>query len=114
MDGVGNRLVENAFFVLGLKPGCSRIEVEREGQKLLGQMDLGLAQAAEYATPLGLRPRTAELIRWAMAELRDPSRRLRHETWADVKTTEMPPPSPSTQIELEPWADARALMGWRR
>ena len=42
----------------------------------------GLAEAAHYATPLGRRPRTAELVRAAVSELRDPERRLVHEFWA--------------------------------
>ena len=41
-----------------------------------------LAQAKTYPTPLGRRPRTAELVRAAMAELREPERRLVHEWWA--------------------------------
>ena len=41
----------------------------------------GLAAAASYATPLGSRERTPEMVRSALAELRDPARRLAHEWW---------------------------------
>lgn len=79
---MAGRLLENPFYVLGLRPGCSRSEIEREGQKLLGMLELGLSAARRYDTPLGAQPRDAERVRWAMAELRDPTRRLVHELWA--------------------------------
>src|SRR5206468_2716613 len=70
------KLAENPFFVLGISPDASRIEVEREAQKLLGMLELGFAAAHTYATPLGPRPRTAEAVRAAVAALRDPYQRL--------------------------------------
>ena len=76
------KLVENPFFVLGLSAEASRIEVEREAQKLLGMLELGFAEARTYATPLGPRERTAEMVRAAVAALRDPYRRLVAELWA--------------------------------
>jgi hypothetical protein len=76
------RLVENAFLVLGLAADAPRLDVEREAQKLLGMLELGLAAAATYPTPLGPRPRTPELVRAAAATLRDPERRLVAEIWA--------------------------------
>jgi hypothetical protein len=76
------RLAENPFFVLGLAPDVSPREVEREAQKLLGMLELGLADAATYDTPLGPRSRTAERVREAAAVLRDPRRRLVAELWA--------------------------------
>lgn len=79
---MAGRLQENPFYVLGLRPGCSRSEIEREGQKLLGMLELGLSAARRYDTPLGAQPRDAERVRWAMAELREPARRLVHELWA--------------------------------
>ena len=72
----------NPFFVLGLAPDASRIEIEREAQKLLGMLELGFAEARTYATPLGPQPRTAEAVRAAVAALRDPSQRLVAELWA--------------------------------
>jgi hypothetical protein len=81
------RIAENPFYVLGLGVAASRQEVEREGHKLLGMLELGLATAASYPSPLGPQPRTAELVRAAMAELRDPQRRLVAELWARLPAT---------------------------
>jgi hypothetical protein len=106
------RLVDNPFFVLGLSPDASRIELEREAQKLLGMLELGFADAQTYQTPLGLRPRTAEAVRAAVAALRDPYRRLIAELWArhapplvdtEPEPEPEPPPSPIT----------RRALGWR-
>jgi hypothetical protein len=76
------RLAENPFFVLGLAPDAPPRDVEREAQKLLGMLELGLADAVTYATPLGPRTRTPERVRAAAAVLRDPRRRLVAELWA--------------------------------
>ena len=76
------RLAENPFFVLGISPDASRIEIEREAQKLLGMLELGFAAAQSYATPLGPRSRTPESVRAAVAALRDPYQRLLAELWA--------------------------------
>ena len=67
------RLVDNPFHVLGLRPEAGRLEVEREGQKLLGMLELRLKAAATYMTPLGPQTRTADRVRVAMAELMPPS-----------------------------------------
>ncbi|MCW5806642.1 MAG: hypothetical protein KIT31_30035, partial [Deltaproteobacteria bacterium] len=69
-------IADNPFFVLGLAPDASRIEVEREAQKLLGMLELAFPEARTYATPLGPRTRTPEAVRAAVAALRDPYRRL--------------------------------------
>jgi hypothetical protein len=37
-----DRFADNPFYVLGLRPDCARVDVEREGQKLLGMLGLGL------------------------------------------------------------------------
>ncbi len=76
------RLSQNPFFVLGLSPDAARAEIEREGQKLLGMLELGLSAARRYSSPIGTHERTSEVVREAMAELRDPERRLVHELWA--------------------------------
>lgn len=76
------RFLENPFFVLGVAPDASRIEVERAGQRLLAELAINRAAALHYDTPLGRAPRTSELVRQALAELRDPARRLLHEAWA--------------------------------
>jgi hypothetical protein len=106
------RFKENAFHVLGLRPTCTRMEVEREGQKLLAMLELGLSEATHYDTPVGRMPRTAEAIRAAMAALRDPATRLTHALWAQL------PPSTSSQVHAtpraEPWPEAPVRLGWRR
>ena len=71
----------NAFHVLAVPTTASRQEVERAGQKWLGQLELGLASARQYETPLGPRARTPELVRQALADLREPRQRLLHELW---------------------------------
>ncbi|KIG14757.1 hypothetical protein DB30_06343 [Enhygromyxa salina] len=75
------RLVDNPFYVLELAPDCTRAEVERAGQKLLAMIELDLAGGPTYPTPFGSGRRDAAKIREAMAELRDPQRRLFHELW---------------------------------
>ena len=84
MSDPRRRILHNPFYVLGLPVQASRVEVEREGQKLLGMLALGLSSACTYDTPLGPAARTPEAVREAMAELRDPERRLIHELWARV------------------------------
>jgi hypothetical protein len=82
------RLLENPFYVLELRPTATRAEIERQGQKLLGMLELGLAGSARYRTPLGVGVRTAEMVRKAVAELREPERRLLAEVWARLEVTE--------------------------
>jgi hypothetical protein len=105
-------LADNPFFVLGITAEASRIEVEREAQKLLGMLELGFAEATTYATPLGPRKRTAEMVRAAVAALRDPYRRLLAELWA----RHAPPPRSDTPARKPP-APARTglrrALGWR-
>ncbi|PRP90019.1 hypothetical protein ENSA5_68790 [Enhygromyxa salina] len=126
-EAARERLATNPFYVLGLRPDCTRAEVERQGQKLIGMLELELSAALRYRSPLGEHPRSPQLVRAAMAELRDPNRRLLHELWAsldpdagpdaspdsgpDAPTDEAGPPS-----ELRPFP-ALAALGfgdWRR
>ena len=100
-------LRDNAFHVLGLKPEATRAEVEREGQKLLAQLQLGLAEAAHYATPLGPQPRDADAVRSALAALRDPRTRLQHALWARLPA--LPPEEPVAPAPA--WPGALADMG---
>jgi hypothetical protein len=79
------RLAHNPFYVLELRPDCSRAEVERAGQKLIGMLELELSAAHSYRSPLGRHRRSPELVRRARAELRDPNRRLLHELWATLE-----------------------------
>ncbi len=112
---------DNPFFVLGLSTEASRIEVEREGQKLLGMIELGFADALSYATPLGARPRDAEKVRAALAVLRDPARRLVAELWArhaPPVSLQAPPPPPEVVSENRTSSAkpelprGRARLGW--
>jgi hypothetical protein len=106
-------LEDNPFFVLGLSPDTSRIEIEREAQKLLGMLELGFVDAKSYRTPLGPRARTPELVRAAVAALRDPYRRLLAELWArhapaardDLPETRLADEAPRTGL--------RRRLGWR-
>jgi hypothetical protein len=111
------RLAGNPFYVLGLRPDCARAEVEREGQKLIGMLELELSSATTYRSPVGVHRRTPELVREAMAELRDPNRRLLHELWATLEPGEAPTEDPSDasersereQAPLAPFPALRAL-----
>lgn len=76
-----DRHMTNPFRVLDLPPDTPADRVERQGEMLLSMLALGVADASRYQTPLGPEERTAEKVREAMAELRDPNRRLVHEWW---------------------------------
>lgn len=114
--GSRSRIADNPFYILALPPDCSRLEVEREGQKWLGMLEVGLSAARHYWTPLGTMERTTHKVREAMAELRDPERRLRHELWArlapehagDVPNAERRP------ADAPGFSQARARLGWSR
>ena len=107
-----SRIIDNPFFVLGLSCDASRIELEREAQKLLGMLELGFAAAQEYATPLGPQPRTPEAVRAAVAALRDPYQRLVAELWARHAPAEGPKAQPDASEPIGVPALRRAL-GWR-
>ena len=112
-----DRFADNPFYVLGLRPECGRLDVEREGTKLLGMLELGLKSAASYMTPLGPQPRTADKVRVAMSELRSPERRLLHEFWAVLPPRPEPPrpqPPPRPEHDLDAFAAAFAVHGWER
>lgn len=107
------KLADNPFFVLGLAPEASRIEVEREAQKLLGMLELGFVDAATYATPLGPRPRTPEQVRAAVAALRDPYQRLVAELWArHAPPARLEPPVP-VAAPARSRAGLRRALGWK-
>jgi hypothetical protein len=105
---IEERFAQNPFYVLGVARDCTRAELERAAQRLLSELELGLAAAATYMTPLGIRPRDADLVRRAAAELRDPARRLWHEIWASLPARYRPkrqrPAGPS----------ALGALGWTR
>ena len=106
-------LLDNPFYVLGLPCDASRLEIEREAQKLLGMLELGFAAAQSYATPLGPRARTAEGVRAAVAALRDPQQRLRAELWA----RHAPPTRTAAReqpLEVSATLGLRRTLGWGR
>ena len=105
-------ITTNPFLVLGVSPDTTRIEIEREAQKLLGMLELGFDDAKTYVTPLGPRARTAEAVRAAVAALRDPYQRLVAEVWARHA------PASSPARSAEPATDpgvpgTRRALGWR-
>jgi hypothetical protein len=113
------RIIDNPFYVLSLSPECTRAEVEREGQKLLGMLEIGLSAAKTYATPLGGCERSADKVREAMAELRDPERRLRHELWARLAPDHLGHMIQTRDSERAAGSSlafqrASARLGWRR
>jgi hypothetical protein len=126
--GALERIRDNPFYVVGVRPTASRMEVEREGQKLLGMLELKLASAMTYATPVGLGVRTPEKVRQAMAELRDPEKRLVHELWARLDPAAPRSEEPRDEVEeeleelaaevgegedpLAAWPEALEAMGW--
>jgi hypothetical protein len=116
------RIRDNPFYVLELQTTAARVEIERQGQKLLGMLELKLKSAASYPTPVGPGERTADKVRQAMAELRDPERRLGHELWArlDPRTPAAGGEAPREEAAAggearadAPWPEALAAMGWR-
>ncbi|MCC6551562.1 MAG: hypothetical protein IT372_00895 [Polyangiaceae bacterium] len=125
-EGALGRIRDNPFYVLGLRPSAGRMEIEREGQKLLGMLELRIASAATYPTPVGPGARTPEKVREAMALLRDPERRLAHEVWARLDPAHEPAPAMDDELEelaaaaargpredpLAPWPEAMIALGW--
>ncbi len=106
------RWQENPFFVLGLPPECTRAEAERAGERLLGLLALGASAGKTYMTPFGPCERTPERVRSALAELREPSRRIVHEVWARVAPEETAKPVVDPPAAA-PWTGAFGAAGWR-
>jgi hypothetical protein len=91
MDPVG----DNPFFVLELPATATPMEIERQGKMILARLELRLASASTYPSPLGPRPRTADDVRRAMRALGDPRTRLAAEPFAKAglsRTTVDPAP----------------------
>lgn len=110
----------NPFYVLDLASDCTRAEVERAGQKLLAMLELDLQGARVCATPDGPRGRDAAGVREAMAELRDPQRRLFHELWAQPRPWPLAGAGQVGELGDVPGLDgasgfeaALAALGWR-
>jgi hypothetical protein len=104
-------IADNPFYVLGLKHDCPPRDVEREGQRLLSMIALELKESLRYTTPVGERPRDADKVRLAMAELRDPAKRLVHEVLAKLPPVGPPHgPEPSHE-EVPGWERAQVAFG---
>jgi hypothetical protein len=73
---------KNSFYVLELAPDASPADIERQGRKLLGMLELGIERSTTYTCPVGVFGRDATMVREAMARLRDPKSRLRESTLA--------------------------------
>lgn len=100
-------LAKNPFFVLELTTGASRMDVERASQRLLSLLAIGAGAARRYECPLGVFERDEDQVRQAAATLRDPSRRLAWEFWAEL---------PRGVVENEAtggWPDALRSIAWR-
>ena len=100
---------ENPFYLLGLDPSASELVAEREGRKLLAQLELGLAAARIANTPLGPVERSAESVRKALSELRDPAKRRQYALWAQLPAAASESPS---EGQNPTWPDAMLALGW--
>ena len=112
-SAAARRFSQNPFRVLGLAPAATRAEVERAAQRLLAELELGLAGAQTYATALGPRPRDAEVVRAAAAELRDPEKRAWHELWA-LAPVRAPSDPAAAASAAQPVPSALRALGWQR
>jgi hypothetical protein len=68
---------KNPYWVLELDAASTPGEIERQGRKILGLIELGAGKALRYECPLGTFERDATMVREAIALLRDPKRRAR-------------------------------------
>ena len=110
-QGLFERIAENPFYVLGVATTATRTDLEREGNKLLSMLQLDLKESKTYRSPVGEHPRTAEAVRAAMAELRDPKRRLVHELLASLPVT-VAVPKPATAADEVKWPRAPLVFGY--
>lgn len=101
----------NPFFVLEVKTDAPRIEIERAGQRLLARFEISPESVAQYQTPLGRAVRDADMVRQALAALRDPVQRVAHELWADIGPVEQAAPEGD---ESFCWTDAERGLGWAK
>jgi hypothetical protein len=111
-QGLFQRIAENPFYVLGVATTATRTELEREGNKLLSMLQLELKESKTYRSPVGEHPRTAEAVRAAMAELRDPKRRLVHELLASLPVTVSVPTAPDVSKDQVKWPRAPVVFGY--
>lgn len=81
----------NAFRVLGVAPSATRMEVERAGQRILAQLEIGAASVKFL--PGTRTPRTVEHVRDALNALRDPEQRLLAEIEVQAVPFDLGPPA---------------------
>ena len=106
------RQARNPFYVLGLGTDASRVDVEREGAKLLSMLEVGIARARTFLTPVGGQDRTPEAVREAMATLREPDKRLLQELWAAIPADPVDPIDDAA-ADAGPSIDVWEAAGWR-
>jgi len=99
----------NPFFVLEVSPRAARVEVERAGQRLLGLLAVGSAGVERYETPFGPATRDADVVRQALAALRDPNERLISELLAEVAIRAAPQRGDN---RASGWEAAMRAIGW--
>ncbi len=98
------------YYVLELPPEATTADIERQGKKLLGLLEVGAAKAKTYACPLGTFPRDATAVREATALLRDPARRSKEACLVRLLVTD---DAPSDVVDQDaPLRDAFSLSGY--
>lgn len=110
-QGLFQRIAENPFYVLGVATTATRTDLEREGNKLLSMLQLDLKESKTYRSPVGEHPRTAEAVRSAMAELRDPKKRLVHELLAALPVSVTVPQVKPSGDGVK-WPEAPMVFGY--
>ncbi len=98
------------YYILELPPEATMADIERQGKKLLGLLEVGAAKAKTYTCPLGTFPREATAVREATALLRDPARRAKEACLVRLLVTD---DGPSNVDQDAPLADAFSLGGYR-
>jgi hypothetical protein len=101
---------KNCFYILELGFDASLADIERQGRKLLGMLELGIERSTTYACPVGVFDRDATMVREAVARLRDPKSRLREATLARALAGEN---KPSDDDPDAPLRDAFLIGGFR-
>jgi hypothetical protein len=93
---------DNPFWVLELAPAASHMEVERAGKRILALLAVQHPAASTFACALPhdvneqthRRPRDEQLVRTAVAALRDPATRTHAAAWLGFAPfPPLPPPA---------------------
>jgi hypothetical protein len=101
---------DNPYFVLEVSTEATPGEIEREGRKILGLIEVGAMRGSEYTCPLGTFPRDATMVREAIAALHDPNRRAREACLVKLLGG---PRAGANQVDLDaPLDDAFAIGGY--